>query len=266
MKRGGLISVLAWVVLLLLATGAWAQVTVSNLEIAQRPGTKLVDIRYDVSKTGPGNIMIALTASNAGVRVNMPSLTGDVGSVGPGTGKSIVWNMGADWNGNLAVLSIYLTANDDVPSGGDPTAVGWIVVNAKWVRNIYANGAITMNDRNTGLMWVYDVSTGGARNWNSAVTYCNNLNYAGYSDWRLPYIHQPDGSGGTVRPGELEAMYNQITYFTGSYGDSFWSGTTYTYDTISAWYAFVAPGGYIDVANKSYYTWNTWPVRTWSAK
>ena len=45
MKRSRFIGVLAVVVMLWLATGAGAQTTISNLVVAQRPGTKLADMR-----------------------------------------------------------------------------------------------------------------------------------------------------------------------------------------------------------------------------
>lgn len=40
-------------------------------------------------------------------------------------------------------------------------------------------------DNNTGLMWQQTVPS-EAYSWENAVNYCNNLTYAGYSDWRLP--------------------------------------------------------------------------------
>ena len=40
-------------------------------------------------------------------------------------------------------------------------------------------------DKNTGLEWQHAVSE-KSYTWNEAVAYCENLEYAGYSDWRLP--------------------------------------------------------------------------------
>ena len=109
MKSRGLIGLIAGVVLLWQATGALAQVTVSNLMVAQRPGTKLVDISYDVSSTA-SVVVVSLDVSNAGTPISAVSLTGDTGFVAPGTGKAIVWNMGADWTGTYALLSFTVTA------------------------------------------------------------------------------------------------------------------------------------------------------------
>ena len=110
MKQNRLAGALAGVALLWLASGAWAQVVITNLNIFQRPGTKLVDITYDVTSSGEV-VAVSLTVSNAGERVNTASLTGDIGLVPPGTGKSIMWDMGADWNGNYATLSFALSAD-----------------------------------------------------------------------------------------------------------------------------------------------------------
>ncbi len=46
------------------------------------------------------------------------------------------------------------------------------------------NGDVFVNDSTTNLMWQKTYATG--KNWKQALSYCENLNYAGYSDWRLP--------------------------------------------------------------------------------
>jgi len=72
------------------------------------------------------------------------------------------------------------------PEGGDPKAAKWETVNSRWVRNHYADGAITMSDAATGLMWVYDADENGKAFWNAANDRCETLHYAGYDDWFLP--------------------------------------------------------------------------------
>jgi len=98
-----LIVTLAW-------GGALASVQaapiVSNLTAAQRAGTKLVDITYDLAAPGFGSVAVTLEASSDGGAtwtVPVASATGAVGgSVTPGTGKVIVWNAGVDWLGNYS--------------------------------------------------------------------------------------------------------------------------------------------------------------------
>jgi hypothetical protein len=47
------------------------------------------------------------------------------------------------------------------------------------------NGNDTITDLATGLMWMQNDS-GTTMNWEGALSYCENLEYAGYDDWRLP--------------------------------------------------------------------------------
>ena len=204
MKQNRLTVVLVGTALLWLAPFVTAgTVSVSNLMVAQRPGTKLVDITYDVAVTVWTNANISLAVSNSGVQVVATNLTGDVGSVAPGTAKSIVWDMGADWNGNQAELSFVLLATSTMPIGGDPSATNWTAVNERWVRNYYTNGAITMRDRTSNTMWVYHASANGKHQWSDAISHCTSLVYAGYSDWDLPGLSA------------LRDIYSQKEFFTG---------------------------------------------------
>jgi hypothetical protein len=108
MKKICLITLIA-----LFAGFASAEVTITNVVVAQRPGTKLVDITYDVSSTVTNQVWVSLTVSNGAVAVNATNLTGSVGiGVPAGTGKAMVWNAGSDWNGNLATLTYALKADD----------------------------------------------------------------------------------------------------------------------------------------------------------
>jgi hypothetical protein len=108
---------------------------------------------------------------------------------------------------------------------GDEKLASREVITERWVKNVYANGDVTMADKETGLMWLYDASLCGKMNWADAVAYCNKLTYAGYSDWRLPDI------------GELKAQFSQKEFFAGVeiYAQSAlnrglcWSSTPYGY-------------------------------------
>ncbi|HNT35643.1 MAG TPA: DUF1566 domain-containing protein, partial [bacterium] len=60
-------------------------------------------------------------------------------------------------------------------------------------RSFRDNGNGTVTDNNTGLIWVKDPSAagvGGTYTWSDAITACENLVYAGYSDWRLPTVQE----------------------------------------------------------------------------
>ena len=53
------------------------------------------------------------------------------------------------------------------------------------INNFVDNGDGSISDLATGLMW-QQADDGTTRNWEEALEYCENLNHAGYSDWRLP--------------------------------------------------------------------------------
>jgi hypothetical protein len=46
----------------------------------------------------------------------------------------------------------------------------------------------TVSDYSTGLMWIKVGST--SLNWQQALSYCENLEFAGHNDWRLPNAHE----------------------------------------------------------------------------
>jgi hypothetical protein len=97
-------------------------------------------------------------------------------------------------------------------------------------------------------MWIANPAAnppniGGTYNWSNAITTCENLTYAGYSDWRLPNVK------------ELQSIvdYSKVgpsidTNFFTSQSDLYWSSTTYAFSTSNAWVAsfsdgFVSNGG-----------------------
>jgi formylglycine-generating enzyme required for sulfatase activity len=83
-----------------------AATVVSNLTAAQRPGTALVDIGYNLQSPGHAAVTVTLEASgDGGATWTLPvtTVSGDVGSgVAPGAGRAIVWDAGADWPGNIS--------------------------------------------------------------------------------------------------------------------------------------------------------------------
>lgn len=98
------------------------------------------------------------------------------------------------------------------------------------------NGNGTVTDTATGLMWRQasaDTNGGGPdyMNWQSALAYCENLTFAGHSDWRLPNIQ------------ELRSIVDYSTYSpaidTSAFPDTvslnYWSSTTYAQYSDDAW-------------------------------
>jgi hypothetical protein len=127
-----------------------------------------------------------------------------------------------------------------------------------WPRPRFSdNGDGTVLDHLTALVWTKDAQQiRGTMGWADALAACNNLHFAGHSDWRLPNVrellslidyeqHDP------ALPEGHPFAHVQFLFY--------WSGTTYDAAPINAWgvylcngYAFnyhKATGGYV------------WPVR-----
>ena len=129
---------------LLAVTAAQATVTVTNVTVAQRPWTKLVDIGYDVASTATNRVAVSLVVSNGAAAVSATTLSGDIGSgVATGTGKAIVWNIAADWNGNVAAGVRFCVTADDGAAVPPVVPEGMVLVQGGSLTNI-GNGAITV--------------------------------------------------------------------------------------------------------------------------
>ena len=96
----------------------------------------------------------------------------------------------------------------------------------------------TLIDHELGLEWQRTNLPTSTMNWNSAVSYCNNLNHAGYSDWRLP----------TLREMELSIVdrFDGSPYIIGNYEyfpeikSYYWTNTIYS--SSSAYYVYFNNG------------------------
>ncbi|OQC17576.1 MAG: Serine/threonine-protein kinase pkn1 [Lentisphaerae bacterium ADurb.Bin082] len=89
---------------LLLALSVQAAPIVSNVVGAQRARTKLVDITYDLADADHATLSVTIKISkDGGVTWDVPCLSLSGNGIGPqvtpGKGKLIVWDAGADWNG-----------------------------------------------------------------------------------------------------------------------------------------------------------------------
>jgi formylglycine-generating enzyme required for sulfatase activity/murein DD-endopeptidase MepM/ murein hydrolase activator NlpD len=105
--------------------------SITNQVAAQRPGTNLVDIVYDLAAPGFPTVAVTLEASSDGGTtwtVPVSSVSGAVGTdVEPGTGKSVVWNAGADWpEGYSSRMRVRVIVDDGyvaIPSEDDEEAL-----------------------------------------------------------------------------------------------------------------------------------------------
>jgi formylglycine-generating enzyme required for sulfatase activity len=104
---------------------AQAQPSVSNVRAAQRAGSNLVDIYYDLGGQAQSTSVSLEISSDGGATHTVPaaSLTGHVGSsVAAGSNRKITWNAGADWaNQFSSAMRVKISA-----TGGAPTNMALI--------------------------------------------------------------------------------------------------------------------------------------------
>ncbi|MBO7126506.1 DUF1566 domain-containing protein [bacterium] len=78
------------------------------------------------------------------------------------------------------------------------------------------NGDVVVTDTTTGLIWQ---KTYESKNWVQALSYCENLTYAGYSDWRLPNKNE-------IASLVNYEKYNPASDFPDMLSNTFWSSST----------------------------------------
>jgi len=133
-------------------------VAITNLVAAQVPGTKTVEITYDVSSTETNAVTVSLVISNGTSVVDCPSVTGDVGAgVALGTGKSMVWDVGADANGLFSsTISYALTAVEE--GSGSTTPGGMALIPSGSVLRDSDSGGGTLSNSTAFYMDVTEVT------------------------------------------------------------------------------------------------------------
>ncbi len=111
---------LGFALLLLPAALRAADPVVSNLSAAQRAGTKLVDISYDVTADTPTVAVSLEISSDGGVIFDVPvaAVSGGIGAdIAVGTGKTVTWNAGIDWDQQVSSQTRFrVIADDGVPT------------------------------------------------------------------------------------------------------------------------------------------------------
>ena len=103
------------------------------------------------------------------------------------------------------------------------------------VNEFVDNGDGTVSDLATGLTWAQNDS-GTGMNWEAALNYCENLDYAGTADWRLPnakelqsivdYSRSPDATNSAA----IDPIFNISTITNEAVQldyPAFWSSTTH---------------------------------------
>ena len=179
---------------LVAVTALAAPPVVSNIRAAQRAGTHLVDIYYNVADAdgnSPLTVYVAVSA-NGGVNFNVPvfTLTGAVGpGVTLGNDRHIVWNAGTDWPGQFNSQCKVKIIADDGTAPPAPTGMAYIPAvpfqmgdtyleqtTAMPVHGVYVSAFFMDKFDVTRETWVdvYTWAIGNGYDFNNAGTYSGN--------------------------------------------------------------------------------------------
>ena len=188
----------------------------------------------------------------------------------------------ADYNGDgFAELAIYegttlvtcgtpLTVTQYVaaiPQTGQSTSYGTgddgdVEAGLEWPNPRFTVDSTGSNvlDNLTGLMWTKDALAGSAttQTWAQALSFCNDLDYGGYSDWRLPNVRELFSLTDWSRTHPALPLGHPFLN-TGTL-ETFWTSTSHPASPAS--HAFTISGlnflGFNDKTSMHY----VWPVRT----
>ena len=141
------------------------------------------------------------------------------------------------------------------------------------------NGDGTVTDTATSLMWIkkphWLPGNFDYMNWYDAVSFCNDLIYAGHSDWRLPHVNRLDCNSGTLQFFELNGICRQdgdiayawkLSIITNSFvirtnNDYYWSGTCSSYNDNYSYRLYARDGSVAD-GTRTIAHGLVWPVRS----
>lgn len=91
------------------------------------------------------------------------------------------------------------------------------------------NGDGTVTDTDTGLMW--QQLEGGHMTWEDALDYCETLELAGFSDWRLPNVNELQ----SIVDYQQEDPSTNSTVLPEVESQPYWSSTTLSSNNECAW-------------------------------
>jgi len=100
---------------------------VSNVRAAQRAGTKLIDVTYDLSDSDSATVFVSIQIYDSGTPLPAFSLSGDVGAgVTPGFNKKITWNAGQDWNRRYTIYGKARIIADDLTTAAPNASLAYV--------------------------------------------------------------------------------------------------------------------------------------------
>lgn len=95
------------------------------------------------------------------------------------------------------------------------------------------NGNGTVNDSQTGLMWLKDAGAIGRTEWSNAVEVCESMHFGSYSDWRLPNARELESlvSYSTNSPPVSPDVFDNVKFTQDA---AYWTSTTFAEDSDQA--------------------------------
>jgi|GEM_PF-2478803 len=114
--------------------------------------------------------------------------------------------------------------------------------------NLVVNGDGTVTDTSTGLMWQQE--TADSMTWEEAITYCEALSFAGYTDWRLPNRNELH----SIVDYDRYAPAIDTNAFSDTMSSYYWSSTTNDDHTDRAWIVNFSSGN--NYSNYKSYTYS----------
>ena len=139
------------------------------------------------------------------------------------------------------------------PMGSGDKAFNYLLVRGNetyGVNDFVDNGDGTITDEATGLMWMQS-DNAEAILWQSALQYAENMEFAGYSDWRLPDVKELQSivdysrSPATTNSAAIHTLFNCSQIVNENNEDDYpfyWSSTTHANELNGASAAYVAFG------------------------
>ncbi len=254
-----------------------APLIISNMRASQQPDTKLVDVWYAVSNSDTGRVNVSVSFKDGGRVISAFAFTGEASTNRSSERNSkITWDAGETHPEDFSALTVTITADDghaqsassSCPVATSERTVGYqttggvaeLESSKSALTRFTDHGDGTVLDTHTGLEWVQAPHSipgnSGTMVWSNAVNFCDDLVYAGHSDWRLPsrteLISLMDS---THKSPSLPDKHPFLDVRNSHY----WSSTPHAGNTGFAWYVNLNYGYVSDYSIAlSFYVW---PVR-----
>jgi len=155
----------------------------------------------------------------------------------PGSPPSWLWS--SSLKANVENSAWYAPPNNTDNGYGDKDFSGYVrcvsgnlSTGSIFTENL-KDDKIIVRESNTNLMWAKEYNTD--KIWKEALSYCENLNFAGFNDWRLPNINE-------LKTLIDDSKSNPASAFPNSPDHYLWSSSSHVPISSSAWCIWLEEG------------------------